>query len=97
MISLFIVILLILSSGTNTYSFLLYYSSERNVVIHPPIILSITIKKGISMRINERNVEQSKEGTSVTPITKIPPIISKQNILHYPQYFFTDNSTLLHP
>ena len=97
MIRLFIAILLVFSLGANIYSFLQYDLTERNVILSSPIIKTITIKKGISIRIKERNEEKTKDELSVPPTTIIPSIINKQSILHYPQYSFTDNSTITHP
>ena len=97
MIRLFIAILLVFSLGTNIHSFLQHNSCERNVILYSPIIISITIKKGISIRIKERNEEKTKDELSVPSTTVIPSIINKQSILHYPQYINTDNSTIIHP
>ena len=97
MIRLFIAILLVFSLGANIHSFLQYDLTERNVILSSPIIISTTIMKGISIRIKERNEEKTKDELSVPPTTIIPSIINKQSILHYPQYSFTDNSTITHP
>lgn len=97
MIRLFIAILLVFSLGANIHSFLQCDLTERNVILYSPIIISITINKGISIRIKERNEEKTKDELSVPSTTVIPSIINKQSILHYPQYIYTDNSTIIHP
>ena len=97
MIRLFIVTLLVFFSGTNIHSFLQHNSCERNVILYSPIIISTTIMKGISIRIKERSEEKSKDELSAPSTTVIPSIINKQSILHYPQYIYTDNSTIIHP
>ena len=97
MIRLFIAILLVFSLGANIHSFLQYDLTERNVILSSPIIISTTIMKGISIRIKERNEEKTKDELSVPSPTVIPSILNKQSILHYPQYIYTDNSTITHP
>lgn len=97
MIRLFIAILLVFSLGANIHSFLQCDLTERNVVLSSPIIISTTIMKGISIRIKERSEEKSKDKLSAPSTTVIPSIINKQSILHYPQYIYTDNSTITHP